>query len=356
MNHGSQTIQQQGRIFEIGEETGSGEAQSGEGERGKKDRSGICENCGETFLKKYSKEKRRFCQNSCQKEFAVNRWIKCSKCMATIGIGSKGAGKLLGLSGSSVSRGWKNNGISADRPPSGSMIHEGRGIATKIRQAEQRKWKRYESAWMEEIKSHKAFPDWGYEWVKEQSRRASKGKYNLMSDQEKRHHNQRCQANRRKKWESDPSSRLRDRKKTKDWEARNPEKKRHYMRKCIAKRKIIDPGFRVQINLRNRLKELIASSKKGGTNSIRTLIGCSTIQLAKHLQLGFTKRMSWANYGTYWHVDHILPCASFDHTDERQVAQCWHWTNLRALEAKKNMDKSDTITEPQMQLLLCASH
>ena len=28
----------------------------------------------------------------------------------------------------------------------------------------------------------------------------------------------------------------------------------------------------------------------------------------------------------------------------------------RALEAKKNMDKSDTITEPQMQLLLCASH
>ena len=122
------------------------------------------------------------------------------------------------------------------------------------------------------------------------------------------------------------------------------------------KRKIIDPGFRVQCNLRNRLKEIMGSTKKGGTDRTNNLTGCTTKQLASHLESQFKRGMTWENYGKKWHVDHILPCASFDHTDPRQVAQCWHWTNLRALDAITNIKKSDTITEPQMNLLLCSSH
>ena len=335
MNHGSQTIQQQGRIFEIGEETGSGEAQSGESEGGKrvkKDRFKICENCGETFLKKYSKQKRRFCQQACQHDFSVKRWLSCSKCLASIGIWCKKAAQILGVTGPSVTRGWQNHGIKADRPTNSSMVLEGRCITTKIRQAEKRKWKRYESAWMEEIKSHRAFPDWGDEWTREQQNKKAMDKYNSPENQYSRACN-------RDIWRHTLKSIY------PDWSS-----------VWSISRMSYTPQARAKANLRTRLKALMKTARRGGANVRSSFIGCSTAQLAKHLESGFTKRMTWENYGTYWHVDHILPCSSFDHTDERQVAQCWHWTNLRALEAKKNMDKSDTITEPQMQLMLCATH
>jgi hypothetical protein len=128
-------------------------------------------------------------------------------------------------------------------------------------------------------------------------------------------------------------------------------------KESLRKRKIIDPGFRVKCNLRNRLKDLMRTTKKGGSHNVSALIGCSTKQLAKHLESQFARGMSWDNYGIDgWHVDHILPCASFNHNDPRQVAQCWHWTNLRPLWAKENMNKSDEITEPQMNLMLGGMH
>jgi len=105
---------------------------------------------------------------------------------------------------------------------------------------------------------------------------------------------------------------------------------------------------------RRRFKGIIETIKRGGSRSVSTLTGCTASQLKKHLELGFKRSMTWDNHGEHWHIDHILPVASFDHTDPKQVAQCWHWTNLRPLEAKANIIKGDRITEPQMQLLLCA--
>jgi hypothetical protein len=107
---------------------------------------------------------------------------------------------------------------------------------------------------------------------------------------------------------------------------------------------------------RRRFKGIIETIKRGGSRSISSLTGCTANQLKRHLESGFKRGMTWDNHGTYWHVDHILPVASFDHTDPKQVAQCWHWTNLRPLDAKTNIRKGDRITHPQMQLLLCVSH
>jgi hypothetical protein len=286
----------------------------------------------------------------------VNRWLSCSKCLASIGIGCKKAAQILGLTSSSVTRGWQNHGVKAARPTNSSMVFVGRGIAVRKRQREERIWGQYERAWMNEIKTHKAFPDWGYEWQKEQSRRIGKAKYEGMSDEEKREHNQRCNTNKLKRWNANPEAKKRDLARVAQWAKDNPELNNAYTRKSIKKRKIIDPGFKIQCNLRNRMRDVMGSVRRGGWAGATNFTGCNTKQLAKHLESGFTKRMSWANYGTYWHVDHILPCASFDHADEKQVAQCWHWTNLRPLEAKKNMDKRDAITEPQMSLLLCITH
>ena len=107
-----------------------------------------------------------------------------------------------------------------------------------------------------------------------------------------------------------------------------------------------NPHNRVIRNLRQRMKELLVSGR-----GVCRQIGCTAQQLRNHLQSQFTKGMNWNNYGK-WHVDHILPCASFDLADERHMQICWNWQNLRPLWAGENISKGDTITHPQMALPL----
>jgi hypothetical protein len=53
--------------------------------------------------------------------------------------------------------------------------------------------------------------------------------------------------------------------------------------------------------------------------------------------------MSYQNYGSYWDIDHVLPCSSFDLADPAQLQQCFHWSNLAPLEHIQNIKKSNKI-------------
>ena len=117
-----------------------------------------------------------------------------------------------------------------------------------------------------------------------------------------------------------------------------------------------DPAFKIQNNLRKRFKGIMKTIMNSDSNRFSGLIGCSANQLKAHIESQFKRWMTWENYGTHWHIDHIIPCAAFDHSDPKQRKQCWHWTNLRPLEAKENIAKRDKIIEPQMNLLLCANY
>jgi len=48
--------------------------------------------------------------------------------------------------------------------------------------------------------------------------------------------------------------------------------------------------------------------------------------------------MNWFNYGE-WDVDHVLPCASFDLTDEDEQKTCFVHSNLQPLWASENQSK-----------------
>ena len=52
--------------------------------------------------------------------------------------------------------------------------------------------------------------------------------------------------------------------------------------------------------------------------------------------------MTWENYGSYWHVDHIRPLASFDLSKPEEQTKAFHFSNCQPLEAKKNLQKSDS--------------
>lgn len=49
-------------------------------------------------------------------------------------------------------------------------------------------------------------------------------------------------------------------------------------------------------------------------------------------------------HGVYgWHIDHIVPCASFDLSKPEEQKKCFHYTNLQALWWRDNIVKGDKI-------------
>ena len=99
----------------------------------------------------------------------------------------------------------------------------------------------------------------------------------------------------------------------------------------------------LDFKLRGILRCRLRLALDGLTKSARTmeLIGCSTEELRRHLELKWSKGMSWDNYGgkTGWQIDHILPCASFDLSKPENQRICFHFTNLQPLWARENRAK-----------------
>lgn len=319
-----------------------------------------CACCGKSFT---NKDKRtQTCSRSCAASFAKPLpWLECSKCMALIGLGIKTTAKLLGLpSFGRVASAWSVRGIKKSDPPDGSWNLYARRRGYEPNKGTVRWWGGEEEAelWVSEQKAK--FPDWSSVWLKEKARGRMKQRYASWADEEKKAWNKACLERRN----SDPDQMRKQRERSMAWRLSNPERVSENHRlwssanrdkvRATAKRARKNPKNKAKQNLRERFKDLMRSVKDGGTQSFRQMTGCSTAHLQSHLESQFKRGMTWGNYGTHWHVDHIIPCAAFDHTKPEQVRQCWHFTNLRPLEAKKNMAKGAKIEAPQLSLLLTA--
>lgn len=101
-----------------------------------------------------------------------------------------------------------------------------------------------------------------------------------------------------------------------------------------------DHAFRLTHNIRVRINRAIKGQIK--SNHTIELVGCDVGFLRRWLEAKFLPGMTWENYGD-WHVDHIMPCASFDLSDPVQQRTCFRWTNLQPLWEKENLAKSDKV-------------
>ena len=98
------------------------------------------------------------------------------------------------------------------------------------------------------------------------------------------------------------------------------------------------------MDLRNMVGSVLR--KRGLKKSERTmvLIGCSVDEFREHIESQFQDGMTWDNHGVNgWHIDHVVPCAAFDLTDQEQQRVCFHFTNLQPLWAIDNLRKKDKI-------------
>lgn len=124
----------------------------------------------------------------------------------------------------------------------------------------------------------------------------------------------------------------------KQWHKDNKEKVNEYKR--IKREK--DPSFKIACNLRKRLSFLLSKCIHDKTEQTLSLLGCTMQEFMNHLQSLFKEGMSFENYGK-WHIDHKLPCASFDLTQLEQRKICFHYSNMQPLWDYENRIKSDRI-------------
>src|ERR1043165_496630 len=117
--------------------------------------------------------------------------------------------------------------------------------------------------------------------------------------------------------------------------------KNKYNNAYAKARKQYDPEFKLLTNLRGRLWEVLKGKSKSQTT--RRLIGVDIEIFRKWIEFQLEEGMTKENYGTIWHIDHVLPLASFNLLDEDELQKSMIWQNLRPLTPVKNMEKSNKI-------------
>jgi hypothetical protein len=116
-----------------------------------------------------------------------------------------------------------------------------------------------------------------------------------------------------------------------------------------------NPHAHMVKTMRSRIATAMKRYAKGytKTGSSMKYLGCTAIELCRYIEAMFRPRMTWHNYGKAWHLDHVIPCASFDLTQEHERHRAFHYTNLQPLWAKENIRKSDNVpTRPHQPRLL----
>lgn len=107
--------------------------------------------------------------------------------------------------------------------------------------------------------------------------------------------------------------------------------------KARAKRKI-NEQFRIANNLRSRVSKVLSGVI--GREKTMEMLGCTLEDFKKHIESQWLDWMTWENHGPKWHIDHIVPVASFDLTKSEERRKCFHYKNMQPLPAKLNLSKN----------------
>ncbi len=130
------------------------------------------------------------------------------------------------------------------------------------------------------------------------------------------------------------------------WRKNNPdkvkeEKKRHYEK---YKKQ---PKFRIDAAMSSHMRKQIKKYGFIKNKHWEELVGYTISDLMQHIESLFylDANLSWENYGTYWHIDHIIPKSKFYYTScaDEQFRLCWALNNLQPLEKIKNIKKGNRV-------------
>jgi hypothetical protein len=99
-----------------------------------------------------------------------------------------------------------------------------------------------------------------------------------------------------------------------------------------------NPNFKLIHNTRVRINKALKLNLKHSSSV--NLLDCSIEEYKQYLESKFSENMTWKNYGSYWDIDHIKPCASFNLSDPQQQKECFNYKNTQPLLKIENQRKN----------------
>jgi hypothetical protein len=128
----------------------------------------------------------------------------------------------------------------------------------------------------------------------------------------------------------------------KRWKAANKEHTNAYAKAWHNNRYATDPEFRLRKLLRRHSTRINRPNRKAGTSV--AYLGCTIAEAKRHIESLWAPGMTWENHSLHgWHIDHVIPLAAFDFTDEEQAKKALHYTNLQPMWAKDNLRKGKQV-------------
>ena len=126
---------------------------------------------------------------------------------------------------------------------------------------------------------------------------------------------------------------------------RNKDKRREQQRIRHNTRRKTDSKYRLDTNFSSAISMSLKGKK--AWRKWNALVCYSLEELVNHLENRFDKDMTWENYGSYWHVDHIIPKCLFkyENAEEETFRKCWSLENLQPLRRLENLKKNRFITK-----------
>lgn len=104
-------------------------------------------------------------------------------------------------------------------------------------------------------------------------------------------------------------------------------------------RRQTDEAWRLEQVCRTRLWNALQGVAAKSAKTME-LVGCTGQELLAYLE---TTKVPDKDYTGDVHVDHIIPCSSFNLEDPEEQRKCFHYTNLQYLPALDNLKKSDRV-------------
>lgn len=120
---------------------------------------------------------------------------------------------------------------------------------------------------------------------------------------------------------------------------------REYDRNYYHKIKKHRPHFKMMRAVKGRVWLLFEAKSRRKSLPLVKIFGWTPKELFAHLEDLFEDGMTWQNYGTAWHLDHIIPLAKVEFEDENdeKIAAVWALDNLAPLWAADNLNKSKKL-------------
>ena len=134
--------------------------------------------------------------------------------------------------------------------------------------------------------------------------------------------------------------------KIKEYTINNKLERKEYIKNYNLNKRKTDNIFKLKQNISNLIRMYI--KRNGYTKNSKTfdILGCTYEFFLEYIKNQFEPWMTLENNGIYtgnynetWQIDHIIPISNA--TNEDEVIKLNHYTNLRPLCSRKNIEKSN---------------